>query len=152
MRRPQNFAKSLPIICPMYCQSNNWWRFRKILWPSQNIWTLSLELPSYALIQNLSNCWRYKSVWSQPVSFHEFFNWIFWRVFAVWTHCGSTTYCGFGVRRVLGGALCSGYDILPVRFLQLKAKCCSVTTMDMYKYVGCINALSYTMHVVYSTY
>jgi hypothetical protein len=21
----------------MYCQSNNWWRFRKILWPSQNI-------------------------------------------------------------------------------------------------------------------
>ena len=25
----------------MYCQSNNWWRFRKILWPSQNIWTLS---------------------------------------------------------------------------------------------------------------
>ena len=24
----------------MYCQSNNWWRFRKILWPSQNIWTL----------------------------------------------------------------------------------------------------------------
>ena len=25
----------------MYFQSNNWWRFRKILWPSQNIWTLS---------------------------------------------------------------------------------------------------------------
>ena len=24
----------------MYCQSNNWWRFCKILWPSQNIWTL----------------------------------------------------------------------------------------------------------------
>ena len=21
----------------MYCQSNNWWRFRKFLWPSQNI-------------------------------------------------------------------------------------------------------------------
>ena len=24
----------------MYCQSNNWWIFRKILWSSQNIWTL----------------------------------------------------------------------------------------------------------------
>ena len=24
----------------MYCQSNDWCRFRKILWPSQNIWTL----------------------------------------------------------------------------------------------------------------
>ena len=24
----------------MYCQSNNWWRFHKILWPSQNILTL----------------------------------------------------------------------------------------------------------------
>ena len=35
--RPQNFAKSPPIICPMYCQSNNWWRFRKNLWPSHNI-------------------------------------------------------------------------------------------------------------------
>ena len=34
------FVKSSPIICPKYCQSNNWWRFRKILWPSQNIWTL----------------------------------------------------------------------------------------------------------------
>ena len=31
------FTKSPPIICPMYCQSNNWWRFPKILWPSQNI-------------------------------------------------------------------------------------------------------------------
>ena len=28
------------LLGPVYCQSNNWWRFRKILWPSQNIWTL----------------------------------------------------------------------------------------------------------------
>ena len=28
----------------LYWQSNNWWRFHNILWPSQNIWTLSLEL------------------------------------------------------------------------------------------------------------
>ena len=40
LRRPQNFVKSPPIICLMFWQSNNWWRFRKILWPSQNIWTL----------------------------------------------------------------------------------------------------------------
>ena len=25
----------------MRWQSNNWWRFHKILWPSQNIWTLT---------------------------------------------------------------------------------------------------------------
>ena len=36
----QILTKSPPLICPMYCQSNNWWRSRKILWPSQNIWTL----------------------------------------------------------------------------------------------------------------
>ena len=40
LRRPQNFAKSPPIICLIYCQSNNWWRFRKILWHFQNIWIL----------------------------------------------------------------------------------------------------------------
>ena len=39
LRRPQNFAKSPPIISSIYCQSNNWWLFLKILWPSQNIWT-----------------------------------------------------------------------------------------------------------------
>ena len=34
---PQKFAKSPQIICPIYCQSNNWWRFQKTLWPSQSI-------------------------------------------------------------------------------------------------------------------
>ena len=29
----------------MYYQSNNWWRFLKTLWPSQNIWTLPSILP-----------------------------------------------------------------------------------------------------------
>ena len=29
------------VICK-YCQSNNWWRFRKILWPSRNIGTLTI--------------------------------------------------------------------------------------------------------------
>ena len=49
LRRPLNFAKSSPYFCPIYvvpvkydmsCQSKVRWRFRKILWPSQNIWTL----------------------------------------------------------------------------------------------------------------
>ena len=44
MWRPQNFAKSPPIICPMYCESKNWWGFRKFLWPSQNIWTLKKNI------------------------------------------------------------------------------------------------------------
>ena len=33
---PQNFSKSPPYFCPMQCQSKVSWRFRKILWPSQN--------------------------------------------------------------------------------------------------------------------
>ena len=34
LRSPQNFAKSSP------CKTKVRWRFRKILWPSQNLWTL----------------------------------------------------------------------------------------------------------------
>ena len=30
------------VLC-IYCQSNNWWRFRRIVWPSQNIWTLTTQ-------------------------------------------------------------------------------------------------------------
>ena len=43
------FTESPPIICPMYCQSNNWWRFRKILWPSRNIWTLQWKRDMHVL-------------------------------------------------------------------------------------------------------
>ena len=35
------FTKSPPYFCPMQCQSKVRWRFCKILWPSQNIWTLT---------------------------------------------------------------------------------------------------------------
>ena len=45
LRRPQNFAKSPPIISLAVHRTNNWWRFRKILWPSQNIWTLTPKIP-----------------------------------------------------------------------------------------------------------
>ena len=37
----QNFVKSPPYFRPMLCQSKVRWRLRKILWPSQNIWTLT---------------------------------------------------------------------------------------------------------------
>ena len=32
-------------------RTNNWWRFRKILWPSQNIWTLTRSL-----VQQIIGC------------------------------------------------------------------------------------------------
>ena len=44
MRRPQNFTKSSPNFWLQYIQSKVRWRFRKILWPSLNIWTLLLLL------------------------------------------------------------------------------------------------------------
>ena len=44
LRRPQNFAKSSLYFCPMLCQSKVRWRFRKILWRSQNTWTLNIKI------------------------------------------------------------------------------------------------------------
>ena len=52
MRRPHNFAKSPPYFWLRYIQS----RFLKILWPSQNIWTLldnSKEISRYHLLFQL---------------------------------------------------------------------------------------------------
>ena len=43
LRRPQNFAKSPPIIWLAVHRTNNLWRFCKILLPSQNIWTLTTK-------------------------------------------------------------------------------------------------------------
>ena len=40
LRRPQNFAKSSPYFWLALHRTKVRWRFRKILWPSQNIWTL----------------------------------------------------------------------------------------------------------------
>ena len=37
---PQNFSKSPPYFWLALYRTNVRWRFRKILWPSQNIWTL----------------------------------------------------------------------------------------------------------------
>ena len=45
--RPQNFAKSPPYFCLYVLQTKVRWRYRKILWPSQNIQTLqSNNLPN----------------------------------------------------------------------------------------------------------
>ena len=40
MRRPRNFVKSSPYFWLYVLRSKVRWRFCKILWPSQNIWTL----------------------------------------------------------------------------------------------------------------
>ena len=40
LRRTQNFAKSSPYFWLALHRTKVRWRFRKILWPSQNIWTL----------------------------------------------------------------------------------------------------------------
>ena len=50
LRRPQNFEKSPPYFCLQYIQTKLRWKFRKILWPSQNIWTLLITI-----------CRRYKT-------------------------------------------------------------------------------------------
>ena len=42
LRRPQNFAKSSPYFWLALHRTKVRWKFRKILWPSQNIWTLQL--------------------------------------------------------------------------------------------------------------
>ena len=34
------------------CQSNLQWRFHKILWPSQNIWTLPFQIPVQLLLDS----------------------------------------------------------------------------------------------------
>ena len=44
MRRPQNFEKSSPYFWMCLLWSKVRWRFRKILWPSQNIWTLNITM------------------------------------------------------------------------------------------------------------
>ena len=58
MRRPQNFAKPPPIIWLVEHRTNNWWRFRKILWPSQNILTSNLLFFSMSFYS--------KWAWSPP--------------------------------------------------------------------------------------
>ena len=38
------FAKSSPYFWPQYIQSKVRWKFRKILWPSWNIWTIQSKV------------------------------------------------------------------------------------------------------------
>ena len=44
LRRPQNFAKSPHYFWLALHRKKIRWRFRKILWPSQNIWTLTASV------------------------------------------------------------------------------------------------------------
>ena len=54
MRRPHNFAKSPPHFWLALHRTKVWWRFRKILWPSQNIRTLKLMMKIVASWNNLA--------------------------------------------------------------------------------------------------
>ena len=97
----------------MYCQSNNWWRFRKILWPSQNIWTLLDakkfgKLTGYTYTFNsLTNfvLWsacndrKRKSRGSAEMFLEKIRELIFWRVLVVWNH--SASFDGIYSRKVL---------------------------------------------------
>ena len=55
MRRPQKFAKSSPYFWLQYIQSKVRGRFRKILWPSQNIWTLTVKYLVCFFLQIISH-------------------------------------------------------------------------------------------------
>ena len=45
----KNFAKSSTNFWPQYIQSKVSGRFRKILWPSQNIWTLQIKSSKFEI-------------------------------------------------------------------------------------------------------
>ena len=55
LRRPQNFVKSPPIIWLAVHRTNNWWRFHKILWLFQNIWTLKMTSTVYTALLPLDD-------------------------------------------------------------------------------------------------
>ena len=63
-------------------ESNNWWRFRKILWPSQNIWTLlhkGLLMQDWVFRLGLlkHRSWSKRNFHKDP----EFFHWTFRKLF-----------------------------------------------------------------------
>ena len=71
LRRPQNFAKSSPYFwLAIHTRTKVRWRFCKILWPSQNIWTLIDESPK----TGISNENR-----AQNSIFH--YKIIFWKIY-----------------------------------------------------------------------
>ena len=63
-----NFSKSSPYFWLQYIQSKVRWRFRKILWPSQNIWTLANDSQPEFGFRNLTS-----TVFDMYVSTNLFF-------------------------------------------------------------------------------
>ena len=83
--------------------------------------------------------------------FSRIFQMDFWRVFAVWFHCGSTTYCGLGVRRVLGGALvgmissrCALYSLKQSAALSQQWICISMWAVSMHLAIQCTQYIVHT--------
>ena len=110
LRRPQNIAKSPTYFCPQYIQTKVMWRFCKILWSSQNIWTLldmylkSLSWPSFTFsadqfvalqiltsdacnfVSNLTS-YNFLVIWTSMVVSHtvtDLVHYLFTRI-SVWT-------------------------------------------------------------------
>ena len=71
LRRPQNFAKSSPYFWLTLHRTKVRWRFCKMLWPSQTVWTL-LQVPFWKLIfwHHLGVFWI--KFWS--LSFHMYYH------------------------------------------------------------------------------
>ena len=73
LRRPQNFAKFPPYFCLQYIQTKGRWRFRKILWPSQNVWTLLLFSFEFHFMSVWHSHTMYFSMnWSRHSYVHEY--------------------------------------------------------------------------------
>ena len=67
LRRPQNFAKSPPDFCLQYIQTKVRWRFCKVLWPSQNIWTFKYHIHKFP---------KTVSFWFSRLLFMSQINWM----------------------------------------------------------------------------
>ena len=66
-----NFAKYPPVIWLAVHRTNNSWRFRKILWPSQNIWTLITKQNEMNWQQDKIGLSKlHKILWNVPVNYN----------------------------------------------------------------------------------
>ena len=54
LRRPQNFEKSPPNFWLALHRTKVRWRFPKLLWPSQNIWTLPFRAKFFVHAQEIN--------------------------------------------------------------------------------------------------
>ena len=68
--------KSPPIIWLAVHWTNNWWKFWKILWPSQNIWTLNFEIHMRLQRGCSLNCFTHNMFFVAMSWFND--KWTYW--------------------------------------------------------------------------